>query len=308
MTVYDRQNQRAGDNSVNVQAQLVHLQSGLSYTEVREVALDVFKANHHELSKRAAELARVRAEELTDEYLRKLSAVAPGQLAVAAVDPGVQVALYEAQKDYVAAGGDAVTGNMLVELLVQRSALPDRTLEQLVVTEALKVVPKLTLGQLNALTCNFVMRRVQSTTASDLVQVIAWLRANLVPFAHELPRSLLYYEHLTYAGCGYFSGRVSLAKLVSETYPQAGGQIRKEVFLVRDDDALGVPSPKRAKTDEQIVRDLLIRSHPSMKVVYAAWAEPLSRLELTTIGLAIAHANWRRVIQTEHELSLWLDG
>lgn len=45
---------------------------GLSYTEAKEVALDVFRANFVQLVGEAREAARIRAEEITESFLRKL--------------------------------------------------------------------------------------------------------------------------------------------------------------------------------------------------------------------------------------------
>ena len=45
---------------------------GMSYSEVRDVALDVFKANFYQLAGVAADTASARAQEVTDDFLAKL--------------------------------------------------------------------------------------------------------------------------------------------------------------------------------------------------------------------------------------------
>ncbi len=47
-------------------------QNGISYSEVREIVLDVLKANYSQLSEKAEEVARERAKQLTDEQLSQL--------------------------------------------------------------------------------------------------------------------------------------------------------------------------------------------------------------------------------------------
>jgi len=51
--------------------------AGLTYSEVKEVALDVFRANFYELAGLAKQTARDRAEEITEDFLSKLQSENP---------------------------------------------------------------------------------------------------------------------------------------------------------------------------------------------------------------------------------------
>jgi len=66
------QAQLVGDGATAVQAagnvSITHV--GLSYSEVRDVALDVFRSNFYQLAGPAMETARARAEEITESFRR----------------------------------------------------------------------------------------------------------------------------------------------------------------------------------------------------------------------------------------------
>ena len=64
--------QKAGDNSTNIQAGSVTVHQGLSLSEVRKLALDVFRSNFFELAGEAKHIARQRAEEVTENFLKRL--------------------------------------------------------------------------------------------------------------------------------------------------------------------------------------------------------------------------------------------
>lgn len=55
-----KQKQKSGDNSYNIQAQSVNV--GVTYTEARQISMDVYEANFYRLSETAANKAKDRAE------------------------------------------------------------------------------------------------------------------------------------------------------------------------------------------------------------------------------------------------------
>jgi len=66
------QKQNAGDSSTNIQAESITIHQGVSLEAVRQVALDIFRANFYELAGEAKDIAQRRAEEITEDFLRKL--------------------------------------------------------------------------------------------------------------------------------------------------------------------------------------------------------------------------------------------
>lgn len=145
------QEQEINDGSQGYQAgRDIHItNNGLSYREVRQVALDVYKANMMELSVVAREVAGKRAEEITEVLISKLMQEFPKGFEKAN-DPDFQHGLFSVQKEF-ARSGDKNLGKLLVELLVEKTKLPSRTLSDVALNEALATAPKLTNQQLGIL-------------------------------------------------------------------------------------------------------------------------------------------------------------
>lgn len=139
----------AGDSSVNNQAQIINM-NGLNYSEVKEIATDLFNSNFLVMKNEAARIAAERATEITDKLLNKLQVEAPSSLNEFAT-PGMQNSLYNAQKEY-AISGDEQLGNMLVDILIQRANESKNTRRKIVLDESIKIAPKLTRSQISLLT------------------------------------------------------------------------------------------------------------------------------------------------------------
>jgi hypothetical protein len=104
MMINDKvQKQEGGDSSTNLQGQSIVINQGISYSDAKEIALDVYKSNYLQLSQDAAELARSRAEELTDDCLQKLKDEKEEAI-VEIGTPGMQSAIFEAQKQFAKTG------------------------------------------------------------------------------------------------------------------------------------------------------------------------------------------------------------
>ncbi len=125
------QKQKAGDHSLNVQI------GGITYSEARTIAMDVYKANFLRLAEDAAKLATSRAEALTDAFLIELRK--RDQMAVSTMsDPGMQMALFTAQREY-AKTGDKSLENLLVDLLADRAEKGGEAIGRIVLDESISV-------------------------------------------------------------------------------------------------------------------------------------------------------------------------
>jgi hypothetical protein len=148
-----RQSQQSGSNSLNIQGRDIAI--GLSYADVRQVAMDVFEANFLRLRDVAAVVARERAEAFLDSYLQKMAEEGQAEIPEAE-NPDLQYAVFSAQKEY-ARTGDEDLGKLLVQLLADRTKVRDRNLTQIVLNESLSVAPKLPPDQLDALSLTFLL-------------------------------------------------------------------------------------------------------------------------------------------------------
>lgn len=198
----DIQKQEAGDGSTNLQGKSIVVNQGISYKDAKEIALDVFKANSLELSKEAALTAASRAEKLADDFLETLNN--KHQEAVKNFNqPGMQMALFDAQKAYVSTGDENLE-SLLVDILVERATEENRTMKQITLDESLKVAPKLTSEQFNILTINFLMTKTTNNNILSLDTLKAYLNEYIIPFVSNITTDSSSFEHLAYAGCGSF--------------------------------------------------------------------------------------------------------
>ena len=136
------QNVTEGGTAIQAGGNVTITKTGLTYAEVRDVALDVFRANFYELAGAARETAKARAEEITEDFLSKLQKEHPAGLEKSH-DPDFQYALFTVQREY-ARNGDKDLGDLLVDLLVDRSKQEQRDILQIVLNESLSTAPKLT--------------------------------------------------------------------------------------------------------------------------------------------------------------------
>lgn len=345
------QNQNGGDGSTNLQGQTVIIHQGISYSDAKEIALDVYKANVLQLSRDAVEVARARAEEITDAFLEKLKQ--ENEAAVSEMSqPGMQAALFEAQKQYARTGDKNLEG-LLVDILVERASTPERNIHQIVLDESLAVAAKLTTEQMDALTVNFLFSKTKNNGLKSLDAIGKYLDTDVIPFLSELRESSSCYEHLEYAGCGsnihvgsihpiehlfrlqypgLFSKGFPLERFESEVGPAAAypGLLVQCLhnpdllqLSVLDTDVLKTQLEQKKVPEEmwpkfteifnatlmsdQEIKDYIIKTRPAAKKLFELWASSsISKFSLTTVGVAIAQANYRRRTGSKLKLSTWV--
>lgn len=345
------QKQQGGDSSTNLQGQSIVIHQGISYADAKEIALDVYKANFLELSQSAAKTARARAEELTDDFLTKLEK--ENKEAVAEMStPGMQAALYEAQKQYAKTGDKNLEG-LLVDILVERASTPQRNIHQIVLDESLTVASKLTTEQMDALTVNFLLSKTKNHSLLNLDSITKYLESHIIPFLSELTETSSCYEHLEYVGCGSFMHVTNIhpiEHLFRITYPGLfskgfdADQFVKEIgeftdypWLIMkcfhdpekyqinalDTDVLkkistgrNLPEDMQNKfvklfdstlMKDQEIKEYLVSIKPEMTALFDLWKNSsISKFSLTTVGIAIAQANFRRRTGIKLDLSIWI--
>jgi hypothetical protein len=194
------QEQKGGDSSTNLQGQSIVVYQGITYADAKEIALDIYKSNFLKLSEEAADVAKARAEELTDKFLKELKE--KNEQAIETLkDPGMQIALYSAQKEY-ARTGDKDLQDLLVDILIQRASQKERDIKQIVLDESLNVAPKLTFEQFDTLTLSWVITKTRHSGLVDLESLVNYFERFLEPFIDSLTENSSCYEHLQYVGCG----------------------------------------------------------------------------------------------------------
>lgn len=334
------------------QAGTVNIHSGITYSDARDIALDVYKANYLQLSESAAKVARQRAEELTDEFLAELKE--RNAEAIASVEsPGMQHALFTAQKEY-ARTGDKDLESLLVDILVDRAGTTERSIKQIVLDEALVVAPKLTAEQMDALTVSFLLTRTQNHTVQSLDTFLTYLDSHIAPFVETLAKDTSCYEHLEYTGCGALTlvgGLKPIGELQARTYhglfvkgfdedewkkrfPDKPELLAWAVVTCQQDSSklqinamnettLNQICKQHGVTDEDLtklkqlfsyskmnaneVKSYMIGARPGLQKLFDVWEDSqLSKMTLTTVGIAVAHANFRRRTGQQLDLDIWV--
>ena len=192
-----------GSDSTNLQAGRDIVYYGASATEVREIALDVYEANILRLRGIAEDVARGRAERITQEFLEKLISDNPAALN-SMQDPDMLNTVFTAQKAYAYSGEEDLE-KVLVDLLVDRSGQQDRKLKTLVLNEAIAVLPKLSIRQRKSIAFWFFIRYVRYVAPLDLDEYYANLARGVSPFVGMLSDRRADYEHIQATAAGSIS-------------------------------------------------------------------------------------------------------
>ncbi|MBU1705967.1 hypothetical protein KKG19_04575 [Patescibacteria group bacterium] len=345
-----KQSQKSGDNSTNLQAQNLIVNQGLSYGDVKEIALDIFNTNFLELSQEALQTAVKRAEEITNKFIEKLKIEKPGTID-AVKDPGFQYALFEAQKSY-AKTGDKDMSDVLIDVLVDRVEHGERDLRQIVLDECISVIPKLTSSQLDTLTIVFLLKYTRNFNIGDFSSLKQYLEVYIKPFVDNLSKEQSLFQHLQFAGCGSLSiGSSKIEAIYKKTYrglffqgfDQAAFEAQVGDFekygatttkCLNDDQKLQINAideealdkvakdrnldedvSKKLKTmfnqnlmPDSVIKDKLIQlTDGFMKKLFDIWDNSaMKNMTLTSVGIAIAQANFRRKTGITLDLSVWI--
>lgn len=346
------QEQSAAEGSTAIQAggNVTITKSGLTYAEVRDVALDVFRANFYELAGVAKDTAKARAEEITEDFLSKLQKEHPAGFEKSA-DPDFQYALFTVQKEY-ARNGDKDLGDLLVDLLVDRSKQEQRDILQIVLNESLVTAPKLTDNQLAVLAVTFLFKYTQNFGIGNHQLFGKYLDEHVAPFVPKIVKNLACYQHLEFSGCGSIGlGARSLESILGATYQ---GQFLKgfeENEVAEKGVSIGIdqrffipclndPSKLQVRANSKELLDKAFEEHsiaqedrtkitelfnagkmsdaeikekcisirPYMEDLFETWSESaMKNFTLTSVGIAIGHANIKRLVGEFANLSIWIN-
>lgn len=346
------QEQNASEGSTAIQAggDVTITNSGLTYSEVRQIALDVFFANFYVLAGYAKETARERAEEITEAFLRKLQAENPEGLEKSN-DPDFQYSLFNVQKEY-ARNGDKDLGGLLVDLLVDRSKQPQRDILQIVLNESIITAPKLTENQLAALAVIFLFKYTQTFSNANHKLLGDYFDKYVYTHVPKIVKNLACYQHLEFSGCGSIGlGERSLESIFGVTYPGLfqKGFDEKEIadrtisiglddrffnpclndrskiqiwflnqkFLEEDLDKYEIAPEDRTKIidlfnmnkmNDDEIRAKCVEIRPYMADLFEIWSDSaMKNFTLTSVGIAIGHANIKRLAGEFSDLSIWIN-
>ncbi len=344
------QKQEGGDSSTNLQGQTIVINQGISYADAKEIAIDVYQANFLKLSQVAETTAKARVEEITELFFSKLQKEHPEGIGNAH-NPDFQYALFTVQKEY-AKTGDKALGDLLVDLLVDRSKQQQRNILQIVLNEALSTAPKLTDSQLAVLAVKFLFGYTQHLSVGNHDLLGQYFDKFIAPLSSKIVKNQAAFQHLEYAGCGSVGTFPNaLASILGSTYQGLflKGFDQKEVVdrsislgldqqffigclndpsktqvnalnkdgLSKKFEEVGVTEEDRSKISalfelgkmsETEIRDKCIEVRPYMADIFDCWeSSSMGRLTLTSVGIAIGHANIKRFAGEFADLAIWIN-
>lgn len=343
------QKQELGDGATAIQAG-GNVIVGVTAAEARDIALDVAKVTFYELTGAAKETASERVENITNKVIEKLEEDFPTGLQKAK-DPDFQYALLTVQKEY-ARNGDEDLGDLLVDLLVDRSKQDNRDILQIVLNESLATAPKLTDTHLACLAIIFLFRYTQNPGVGNHEMLGQYFDKSVKPFSSRLVKNTASYQHLEFTGCGSIQMvEISLEEVLLQTYQGLFvkgfdfSEIEKRNISIGNDPRFFIPclndleklqvkannkesledmfnsfqiqDADRAnivalfdlhKMNHKEVRDICVKIRPYMEEVFDIWSEsPMKSFTLTSVGMAIGHANIKRLIGEFADLSIWVN-
>ena len=134
---------------------IILVQNGLAYKDVKEIALDVYRNEASNFSKESAEEVKKRVEEFVDDYLTVVFNDTP-DIVERLKKPSMQHALFNAEKGY-ALDETQTTKAYYIEMLKHRLKAEDKTILQIGLDEAIKSMEKITKEQMDCLTFMFLI-------------------------------------------------------------------------------------------------------------------------------------------------------
>lgn len=303
------QDQKVEEGGLAIQAG-GNVSFGLGYSDVRQVALDVFHANFYQLSGLAKELVNERCEEITNEVIGRLHREFPEGFSGAS-DPDFQYSLFNVQKEY-ARKGDKEVSELLVELLVEKTKRESRSLAEVIYSEALVAASKLNGRQIDLLTLIYVARHTMNYGLQDMQSLGIYLDRYIKPLCTDLTvRGDSTFSYMEYAGCGVDKqglGQISLAEIFLRTYKglfikgfdegalegiKCASSLRRVLFrpCIRDSSKIQLVSTTSEELDK-IIEAAKIEVDDADKIRQLLSVNPLGEIEVQ--GEVTVLRNWMK--------------
>ncbi|HDS9648235.1 TPA: hypothetical protein QH928_000907 [Klebsiella pneumoniae subsp. pneumoniae] len=154
----DKQHQTASGGSVAIQASGNVNYSGLSYGEVKEICIDLMKANFPILREDARQLSMAYVEEFGKKFFDRIKAEDQEKSKEKFKSPDIQAAINTSVL-HVARMTDKSHQDILCELLVEKIK-EDKDDENRLINEAIEITSNITINQIRFITFIYLLRNV----------------------------------------------------------------------------------------------------------------------------------------------------
>lgn len=324
------------------------INNGVSSENLRAMTLDIVRAELWQFMGVAGEIATKRAEKVIEDLLLRLRDEYPDGINQAK-DPDFLYMILAAQRVH-ARGGDDDIEAVLVEILVERSKDAERTLKNVVLSQCVEVLSKITHQQIAALSLVFLLTKTARSGLKNIEEFYAYADAFLLPLVEILPAGPADFMHLQYAGCGAASNKKNhLWDIWRENYP---GMFEKSFDMTPDmrelfsGNAAKILKPcwyfpgkfrisvrhgynimmecatlkldankteriqilnQKSRYQWEELASVLTKDRYYLSHLFEFWKmSGGDNFVLTSVGLAIAHANLRKNNNALEDLSKWI--
>jgi hypothetical protein len=318
---------RSGPHSANVQ--IVHVNPGL--TEVRQIVLDIVHAEFHRYVAQGLQEAERRRTQYADRLVERV-AQEPPSLTQTFADPDIQSQTLAVGSAYVNSGDNELL-DLLIDLLIERCGSPGRTIRAVVLNDAISTAARLTSEEFAALSVGWLITLGSDWVTIDdaihqlrrhLAPHLALLPTGSTEYRH------LEYTGCVSLGLSFWAG--TFYDDMRAIYPHLFHRDLVEIDAQGFDTALleRVVGPSLREADARVfiasrsslpydynidfevrsrlealiakhemssaeITTLLNKIDPSFAIFEQRWFQNgLADMRLTSVGVAIAHANCRR--------------
>lgn len=178
---------------------------GMSYSETKNLCLDLIKVELDNYKETAAYEAKIRNEELLNSFIKKMQEEKIDKDIVGEVfkNPDMQYTYIDAQKAYIRSGTKDLE-EILTELLVCRIKEKEHSLLQIALKEAINVVPMLLPKHFDALALCFLLKYSKDTSINSMEGLVQYLNTKILPHANFLKEANKesFFTHLSYIKAG----------------------------------------------------------------------------------------------------------
>lgn len=209
------QTQTTGNNSTSIQINGDYT-SGITYQDALDIALDVFRANSQTFTNEAIKTIDERASDISNDLFRIIYTEMPDTINKL-VEPAVQEAILNLQKAYAKNDSDVLKAQLL-NLMKQRLKAQETNIEQIVLDEALTVIPKLNNKHMDVLSLHFSILQLKRTNINNRTNFINMIETEVLPFFFDEFATDSIYAHLQYTGCTTILSQGSTYKHPAELY------------------------------------------------------------------------------------------
>lgn len=244
------------------------------------------------MSEEAAQVAYQRVERLIENLLETLKKndLPEQDLLEKIKNPDIQYAIAIAQRQY-ARNGETSSMDLLTKLLSERFASDENSLKKVVINEAIEVMSKITLDQINNLTLLFLVKSCKVDNVRLLFDLIYEMYEK---FGSYTDKESEFYEHLQYAGLLTNDittlNHQSLGYLMSHQYPEdLDNNIAKAEYTAIDKKVRGMFDQGKAE------------------FVFNSWNNSkIQDYSLTSVRKVIAISNFNNVFNAKLSINIWI--